>query len=98
MTTERRAIDRRALLGAAAVTAVRVGSNPARAQARSVIKIGVMNDQSGTYRDVTGPTGVICARQAVQEFGAGDFDVEVMSADHQNKPDVAVSLAREWFD
>jgi branched-chain amino acid transport system substrate-binding protein len=98
MTTERRAIGRRALLGAAAVSAARVGSNPARAQAKPVIKIGVMNDQSGTYRDVTGPTGVICARQAVQEFGAGEFDVELMSADHQNKPDVAVSLAREWFD
>jgi len=41
---------------------------------------------------------VICTKQAVQEFAAADFDVEVLSADHQNKPDVAVSLAREWFD
>ena len=57
-----------------------------------------MNDQSGPYRDVNGPTGVICAKQAVQEYAAGGFDVEVLSADHQNKPDVAVSLAREWFD
>ena len=57
-----------------------------------------MNDQSGPYRDVNGPTSVICAQQAVQEFAASDFDVEVLSADHQNKPDVAVSLAREWFD
>ncbi len=57
-----------------------------------------MNDQSGPYRDVNGPTGVICAQQAVREFNAQGFDVEVLSADHQNKPDVAVSLAREWFD
>jgi len=70
----------------------------ARAQARPVIRIGVMNDQSGPYRDVNGPTGVICAKQAVQEYAAGGFNVEVLSADHQNKPDVAVSLAREWFD
>src|SRR5579863_1853199 len=69
-----------------------------RAQARPVIRIGVMNDMSGPYRDVNGPTGVACTRQAVQEFASGAFDVEVLSADHQNKPDVAVSLAKEWFD
>ena len=63
-----------------------------------MIRIGVMNDQSGPYRDVNGPTSVACTKQAVQEFAAGDFDVEVIDADHQNKPDVAVSLAREWFD
>lgn len=87
-------IQRRAVLAAAAVTPI----IRARAQARPVIKIGVMNDQSGPYRDVNGPTSVICTQQAVQEFAANGFDVEVLSADHQNKPDVAVSLAREWFD
>jgi branched-chain amino acid transport system substrate-binding protein len=88
-------IHRRTTLGAAAaLTFVK----PVRAQTRPVIRVGVMNDQSGPYRDVNGPTGVICAQQAVQEFAARDFDVEVVSADHQNKPDVAVSLAREWFD
>jgi branched-chain amino acid transport system substrate-binding protein len=90
-------IERRAVLGAAAATAF-CPLHRTRAQTRPVVKIGVMNDQSGPYRDVNGPTGVICARQAVQEFAAGDFDVEILSADHQNKPDVAVSLAREWFD
>ncbi len=60
---------------------------------------GVINDMSGTYRDQTGPTGVACARQAVQEFNtSGAFDVELLSADHLNKPDVAVSIARKWFD
>ncbi len=83
--------------GAIAASAVRP-SFRAHAQTRPVIRIGVMNDQSGPYRDVNGPTGVICAKQAVQEYAAGGFDVEVLSADHQNKPDVAVSLAREWFD
>jgi branched-chain amino acid transport system substrate-binding protein len=90
-------IQRRTVLGAAAV-AVATPITLARAQPKPVIKIGVMNDQSGPYRDVNGPTSVICTQQAVQEFGVQGFDVEVLSADHQNKPDVAVSLAREWFD
>jgi branched-chain amino acid transport system substrate-binding protein len=90
-------LARRSLLSAAASAAV-LPIRRSRAQVRPVIRIGVMNDMSGPYRDVNGPTGVICAKQAVQEFAAGAFDVDVLSADHQNKPDVAVSLAREWFD
>jgi branched-chain amino acid transport system substrate-binding protein len=90
-------VKRRTVLGAAALASAIPLYHP-RAQKRPVVRIGVINDQSGPYRDVNGPTGVACARQAVQEFTAGAFDVEVLSADHQNKPDVAVSLAREWFD
>src|SRR3954452_21941562 len=92
-------IQRRTMLGATAASAL-ISAARSRAQSKPVIKVGVMNDQSGPYRDVNGPTSVICARQAVQEFTAGssDFTVEVLSADHQNKPDIAVSLAREWFD
>ena len=90
-------LARRSLLAAAA-SAAALPIRRSRAQAKPVIRIGVMNDMSGPYRDVNGPTGVICAKQAVQEFAAGAFDVDVLSADHQNKPDVAVSLAREWFD
>jgi branched-chain amino acid transport system substrate-binding protein len=88
-------IQRRTVLAGAATAAPLLR---ARAQAKPVIRIGVINDQSGPYRDVNGPTSVACTRQAVQEFQASGFDVEVLSADHQNKPDVAVSLAREWFD
>ena len=90
-------MNRRTVLGAVAATA----AGPivrTRAQTKPVIRLGVMNDQSGPYRDVNGPTGVICAKQAVQEFAPHGFDVDVIDADHQNKPDVAVSLAREWFD
>jgi branched-chain amino acid transport system substrate-binding protein len=90
-------IQRRTLLGTAATAAV-TPLCQARAQAKPVIRIGVMNDQSGPYRDVNGPTSVACTKQAVQEFAAHGFDGEVIDADHQNKPDVAVSLAREWFD
>jgi branched-chain amino acid transport system substrate-binding protein len=90
-------LSRRTLLAASAASAT-LPIGRARAQARPVVRIGVINDMSGPYRDVNGPTGVACTRQAVQEFAAGAFDVEVLSADHQNKPDVAVSIAREWFD
>ena len=90
-------LTRRAALSAATATAVLPGFR-ARAQSKPVIKIGVINDQSGPYRDVNGPTSVICTKQAVQEFNAGGFDVEVLSADNQNKPDVAVAIGRQWID
>ena len=94
-------IDRRTVLKAAAA-APAVGALPwigtARAQAGNTIKIGVLNDQSGLYRDITGPTSVACVRQAVQDFGSRGFNVEVVSADHQNKPDVGSNVARQWFD
>jgi branched-chain amino acid transport system substrate-binding protein len=90
-------LTRRTLLTTAAATAT--VPHIARAQTPT-IRIGVLNDQSGTYRDDGGPTGVICARQALVDFGVSGkgFNVEVISADHQNKPDVGASIARQWFD
>ena len=58
----------------------------------------MLNDESGPYRDDGGPTSALCVRQAVAEFGSHGFDVEVLVADHQNKPDVGSSIARGWFD
>lgn len=87
------------LAGAAAATAW--GALPyrsARAQAANTIKIGVLNDQSGLYRDITGPGSTICARQAIQEMGALGFTVEVVQADHQNRPDVGANIVRQWID
>ena len=89
---------RGALAGAGVLTvAPLVG---ARAQARPKITLGVLTDLSGTYRDNTGPNSVACARQAVEEFNpsAHGFDVDVIAADHQNKPDIAASIARQWYD
>jgi branched-chain amino acid transport system substrate-binding protein len=65
-----------------------------------VIKIGIMNDQSGTYADLAGPGSVVAARMAVDDFGAArkNMKVEIVVADHQNKPDVGSSIARQWFD
>ncbi|MDB5382546.1 MAG: Amino acid/amide transporter substrate-binding protein family [Rhodospirillales bacterium] len=91
---------RRTLLAGAAGTAA-LGGLPFRsasAQAANTIKIGVLNDQSGTYRDISGPYGVECTRQAVAEFGNQGFNVEVVAADHQNRPDVGVNIARQWYD
>ncbi|MBP6818912.1 MAG: ABC transporter substrate-binding protein [Ferrovibrio sp.] len=66
----------------------------------NVIKLGVLNDQSGLYADVSGPGGTWSARKAVADSGieARGFKVEVVFADHQNKPDVGSNIARQWLD
>jgi len=74
---------------------------PAQAQwSDGVIKIGVLNDQSGLYADLTGQGSVWAARKAVEDFGAAakGMKVEVVFADHQNKPDVGSTVARKWYD
>ncbi len=60
----------------------------------------MLNDQSGPYTNTGGITSVICTKQALEDFGvsAKGMNVEVITADHQNKPDLAVSIARQWFD
>jgi branched-chain amino acid transport system substrate-binding protein len=65
-----------------------------------VIKIGVMNDMSGLYSDITGPGSVWAARKAVEDFGAAakGMKVEILAADHQNKPDIGSNIARQWID
>ncbi len=64
-----------------------------------VIKIGVLNDQSGLYADLAGQGSVTAAKMAVEDFGKiPDTKVEVVFADHQNKPDVGSNIARQWYD
>jgi branched-chain amino acid transport system substrate-binding protein len=90
-------LSRRVLLGTAAAAALPV----ARVRAQlPTIRIGVLNDQSGIGRDATGLTAVACVRRAVEEFGPSDrgFNAEIISADHQQKADIALSIARQWFD
>lgn len=64
------------------------------------IRIGVLNDRSGTYADLSGEGSVIAARMAVEDFAAADkgINVSIVSADHQNRPDVASTIARQWYD
>ena len=66
-----------------------------------VVKIGVMNDMSSLYSDIGGPGSVVAARMAVEDFlktSKAKFKVEIVSADHQNKPDVGSQIARQWYD
>ncbi len=66
----------------------------------ATVKIGVMNDMSSVYADFQGPGSVIAAELAVEDYvkGGGRLKVEIVSADHQNKPDVGSSIALQWFD
>jgi branched-chain amino acid transport system substrate-binding protein len=90
-------IDRRTLLATAA--AAGIPTIGARAQAPG-LKIGVLTDLSGPYKDLAGPVAVQCVTQALEDFGASGkgMKVDVISADHQNKPDVGAGIARQWFD
>lgn len=65
-----------------------------------VVRIGVLNDQTGPLSGYSGPGSAIAARMAVEDFGGSVLGkpIEVMVADHRNLPDVAVNTAREWFD
>ena len=64
------------------------------------IKIGVMNDQAGPYSSHTGIDSVDAARMAIEDFGGSVLGapIELVAADHQNKPDVGLAIARRWFD
>ena len=86
-------------LGSAVLATFGVGAAQAQIS-DGVIKIGVMNDASGLYADITGQGSVIAARMAVEDFGAAakGLKVEIVSADHQNKPDVGSTIARTWYD
>jgi branched-chain amino acid transport system substrate-binding protein len=78
-----------------------LSAHDARAQiSDDVVRIGVLNDQSGLYADLGGPGSVVAARMAVEDFGGAVLGkpVEIVYADHQNKSDVGAAIAREWFE
>jgi branched-chain amino acid transport system substrate-binding protein len=74
-------------------------AGPAFAQDKTV-KIGVLNDMSSLYADIGGPNSVVAIQMAVKDSGLADkgWKIEVLSGDHQNKPDVGVNIARQWID
>ncbi|WP_370875311.1 ABC transporter substrate-binding protein [Methylobacterium amylolyticum] len=84
------------LAGALLVSAAMIGG----AAAQTAVKIGVLGDRSGAYSDISGEGSVVAARLALEDFKPADkgLKVELISADHQNKPDVGAALARQWFD
>jgi branched-chain amino acid transport system substrate-binding protein len=70
------------------------------AQAQINVKIGVLNDMSSLYADIGGPGSITAVKMAVEDFNpaAHGMKVEIVNADHQNKPDVGSNIARQWFD
>ncbi|MGA2945270.1 MAG: ABC transporter substrate-binding protein, partial [Xanthobacteraceae bacterium] len=74
-------------------------SSPAMA-AGDIVRIGVLNDQAGVFSDSTGRGSVIAAEMAAKDYGGkvAGKRIEIIAADHQNKPDVGASIARTWFD
>ncbi len=87
----------KAMIGSVGVAALLTGVAQA---ADGVVKIGVMNDQSGLYADLGGQGSVLAARMAAEKFGGkiNGRPIEIIFADHQNKPDIGTQLARQWYD
>jgi branched-chain amino acid transport system substrate-binding protein len=90
---------RAALAGLAAAPLAKPGLLRAQSTSKSV-KIGMLSDLNGPYRDVGGPGNKVAAELAIEDFGGSVLGrpIEVLQADDQNKPDIAASLAREWID
>ena len=89
------------LAALAGVAAALTLSAAAHAQiSGDIVKIGVMNDMSGLYADISGPGSVEAAKMAIADFGGSvnGKKIEVVSADHQNKPDIGGAIARQWYD
>src|SRR3954447_26088039 len=93
-------LSRRSLIATAAALPAPGLFASARAQAAPTLKIGCLTDMSGPYKDLAGPGAVSATHQALAEFGVSGkgFTVEVLVADHLNKPDVGTTIARQWFD
>jgi branched-chain amino acid transport system substrate-binding protein len=101
-TKEKNGMVLRRFLSLLAVVSVvaAVPGNAQQAISDGIIKIGVLNDQSSLYADLTGQGSVVAARMAIEDFGADKkgMKVEVVFADHQNKADVGSQIARQWYD
>lgn len=87
------------LLLASALVGIAGGASAAEVSG-DVVKIGVLTDMAGVYSDISGQGSVTAAQMAVEDFGGTVLDkpIEIISADHQNKADIAASKAREWID
>jgi branched-chain amino acid transport system substrate-binding protein len=81
-------------------TALSVASAGFASAQDKTVKIGVLSDQSGLYADLGGPGSTLAAQMAVEDSGltAKGWKIDIISGDHQNKPDVGTAIARQWFD
>src|SRR5215468_7834694 len=93
-------IKTRAWRYAALLTCAGLGFATSAAAQDKTIKIGVLNDMSSLYADIGGPNSVAAVKMAVEDSGmkAKGWTIEVVSGDHQNKPDIGVNIARQWID
>jgi branched-chain amino acid transport system substrate-binding protein len=92
---------KRKLLATAALAACALAGTAQADISDGIVKIGVLNDMSGPYADIGGPGSVIAAKMAVEDYikaTKSTLKVEIVSADHQNKPDVGSNIARQWYD
>ncbi|WP_338016698.1 ABC transporter substrate-binding protein [Oleomonas cavernae] len=91
---------KKALLAGVALSAFLTGSAMAAGVSGDKVVIGVLTDLSGVYTDISGKGSILAAEMAVAEFGGKVLDkpIEILSADHQNKADIAANVAREWID
>ena len=95
---------KRKLMTVMVAAALTTGMSAANAQqgklSDDVVKIGVLTDMSGVYAEYGGPGAVVAAKMAVEDFGGKMFgkEIQVVSADHQNKPDIAKNVTLQWFD
>jgi branched-chain amino acid transport system substrate-binding protein len=89
---------------ASALAVATLAAGPALAQAGKVsdeiVRIGVLADMTGIYSDLSGKGAVEAVRMAVEDYGGKVLGkpIEVIQADHQNKPDIGSNIARQWFD
>src|SRR5580698_713290 len=93
-------LSRRLALGGIAATPLAI-PGLIRAQSTSKpVRIGLLSDMGGPYRDVGGPGNRVATELAIEDFGGSVLDrpIQVLQADDQNKPDVSTSLARQWID
>lgn len=88
------------LFGALTALALGSSSNVQAQISDNKVRIGVLNDMSGPYKDLAGPGSVLAAQMAAEDFGGkvAGATVEIVSADHQNKPDIGSGIVRKWFD
>jgi len=95
---------KRKLIAIAVATALTTATSLISAQqgklSDDVVKIGVLTDMSGVYADYGGPGALTAAKMAIEDFGGKMFgkNIEIVNADHQNKPDIAKSVTQQWFD
>lgn len=92
---------KRKLLSIAAAAACALGGAAQAQISDGIVKIGVLNDMSGLYSDITGPGSLLAARMAVEDYVKATgtkLKIEVVGADHQNRPDVGSNIARQWYD